>query len=257
MKRARGIMLPLLVMGLVLAGCDEDDPEELRLVLQAESDAAVRTDLASRRNDNYGANPFVLVGGNRGGGGLPAGAPDGIRSLVRFRFDDVPAPAWRATLELTVANYQEGSAQSYRIDVHRVVDSGALTPWTEGDGSEVTPRPSGTTDVDAALGVAWVGAGDGGDANNQTQPGFAPEASASVEFAQVDQPAGSVVRWDVTALVSDWMTGAVPNHGLLLRDVTSDGSFRELWFGARDGQLRGFTDPRVQAGPRLVLHIRR
>lgn len=225
------------------------------VVRAAGADAAVRTDLDTRRNDNYGANPFVMVGGSRGGGGLDNGDPDGMRTLVYFPLDDIPVPVRQATLELTVANYQEGVNQAYRIDVHGIVESGSRTPWAEGEGSEVTPLPLGTTDVNAAAGVAWIGAGDGGDPNNQTQPDFAPAAGASASFDQSARPPGSVIRWDVTGPVNAWITGAAPNHGLLLRDITSDGTFRELWFGARDGLLRGFTDSRVQPGPRLVLDL--
>ena len=51
-----------------------------------------------------------------------------------------------------------------------------------------------------------------------------------------------------------WITGAAPNHGIVLRDLTSDGvQFKQIWFGSRDGLMRGYGDPRVQEGPKLRL----
>ena len=140
--------------------------------------------------------------------------------------------------------------------MHRIIDSGALTPWVEGNGTEIEPIPPGCAWVDPAYGVAWVGAGDGGDDNNQTQPAFDPEPVASAVVVQGVQTPGDVIRWDVTELAQAWLTGAIPNLGIVLVDPTSDGEqFKQIWFGARDGLLRGYTDPRVQPGPRLVLQF--
>ena len=68
---------------------------------------------------------------------------------------------------------------------------------------------------------------------------------------QAEHAVGDVIRIDVTDLVRGWINGDYPNEGLVLRD-TGPGGFRQLWFGARDGLLRGYQDDRVQPGPRLV-----
>jgi len=63
----------------------------LPLVLDVEADTTVRTDQGARRNDNYGKTNTIMVGTGRGGGGIPFGGPDAIRSLLRFDLTGVAA----------------------------------------------------------------------------------------------------------------------------------------------------------------------
>ena len=220
--------------------------------VRASADATVRTDLDDRRNDNYGLAPHLDVGGGRGGGGMPYGSADGIRSLIRFDLPEFAAPIEHAWLELTILEFVEGWDQSYRLDVHRIVDSGDRTPWIEGNGSEWDPSVPGAVWVDEAYGVAWVGAGDGGDATNVTRPDFDPRLSGSVEFRQADLAPWDFVRIEVTELVQGWISGAYPNHGLVLRDITSDGThFKQIRFASKDV----LSLLPVEMGPRLVLEI--
>lgn len=231
-------------------------------VLQATADSHIRTDLDVRRNDNHGCQESVEIGTSRGGGGIPEGGPDAMRALVQFDLASLPPAASvdRAVLELTVDGYDHGLATSiYQVDVHRVVPSGARTPWIEGDGLEIgATLPAGCTDVDSAAGVAWAGAGDNTDpaaANNVTQPDFDPAVIASAAIRQASDAHGDVIRWDVTDLVRAWRNGTAPNLGVALRDVTTDGVFRGVRLGARDGLLRGF--PGAVPGPRLVVTLAR
>ncbi|MEN8008540.1 MAG: hypothetical protein ABFS42_16140, partial [Candidatus Krumholzibacteriota bacterium] len=218
-------------------------------VLEADADATVRADVSSRMNDNYGADPFLGVGTTRSS----PDPNDAIRGLVRFDLAGVSRPVISAHLELTICAFRDGYDQTYQLDLNPIVASGPRTPWIEGNGSEVTPLPVGVAWVDAADGVAWVGYGDGGDFNNQTQPEFDPTPAASATIVQADHAAGDVIRWDITDLVNRWSSGEMTNNGVVIRDIQAQGGFRQLWFGARDGLLRGYTDSRVQAGPRLVL----
>ena len=223
-----------------------------RDTLQAVADAYVRTDLDARRNDNYGAQQVIGVGTSRGGGGIPFGGPDAFRTLIQFDLTGVAhADLTSAVLEMTV--FESVFPSTYEVDIHRIVASGSLTPWIEGNGFEGFPLPPGCANTDDAFGVAWVGAGDGGDANNQTQPNYDPNVLASATVNGPTTSPGMVIGWDVTPLVRAWLDGTVPNHGMLLRDGTSDGTFRALLFGARDGKLRNIPDPRNQDGPRLIL----
>jgi hypothetical protein len=64
-------------------------------------------------------------------------------------------------------------------------------------------------------------------------------------------PDTTIVFSCFTDLVRGWTSGAVPNYGIVLRDTTTDGSFRGVRFGARDGLLRGF--PSAVPGPKLVI----
>jgi hypothetical protein len=220
----------------------------------ASADTHIRADLDARRNDNYGCQQVMVVGTHRGDIANPDGAPDAMRALVRFDLNGLPARLpfiESAVLEMTVAGFDHGRPDSvYRMAVHRILASGARTPWIEGNGFEGEPPP-GCVNVNDASGVAWTGVGDGGDLNNQSQPDFDP---AAVTEAIVDQAAnvrGDKIRWDITRLVRDWVSGAAPNDGIVVRDPTSDGSFRGVQFGARDGLRLGLPD--AVSGPQLII----
>ncbi|MGA9363425.1 MAG: T9SS type A sorting domain-containing protein [Bacteroidota bacterium] len=220
--------------------------------LLALKDTYVRTDLDVRRNDNYGRQQAISIGTSRGGGGIPFGGADAMRMLVQFDLTGVsPTNLTSAVLELTV--FESVVPSTYQVDVHRIVASGSLTPWIEGNGFEGYPLPPGCANTEDAFGVAWVGANDGGDANNQTQPNYDPTLVGTATIDGRTTVPGNIIRWDVTSLMKAWLDGTVPNYGMLLRDGTSDGTFRQLWFGARDGKLRHIPDPRNQDGPRLIL----
>jgi len=224
------------------------------IVFEPEADTMVRTDLGSRANDNYGCDPSLTVGGSRGGGGIPYGGPDGIRTLLRFDLSGLTSPVTSAVLEIRLNRfYSFSSPQIYQLDVHRIVES-----WQEGNGAEASPIPDGCVWVDPAWGVAWVGAGDGGDVNNETQPDFVASLAARTIVDESDfEPYGTTeeygfpIQWDLTALVNDWI-GGTPNHGIVVRDVTSDGTFKHIFLLSREAPVHyGHTVP----GPRLLLTL--
>jgi len=241
------------------AGCPVDTTLE---ELEATADTVVRTDLDVRRNDNYGCGPQLQIGTGRGGNLQSDGAADAIRSLVRFELDGVDADSLRrATLELTLDGYTFGSTTSlYTIQAHRVMRSRDLTPWIEGDGYEgPDPIPSGCVEPDSAAGVAWIGGpdelNDQGSTfgiNNQTQPTFDLQLEDRFIVDQSQDRRGDVFELDVTDLVQDWLSGNVPNEGIMLRDPTSDGEFHHVNFGSREGESAGGV-----MGPRLVLEVDR
>lgn len=250
-------VLGLCVVALATMACDG---ETMTKELEVSADTLVRTDLDIRRNDNYGCGPVLQVGTGRGGNERPYGAADAIRSLVRFDLDGIDASSVRsAKLELTLSGYTFGStSSSYTIQAHRVMRSRDLTPWVEGDGYEGPEAiPVGCQEPDAAAGVAWMGGpddlNDQGEVyglNNQTQPRFDLQVEDRFSVDQGLDTRGQVFALDVSDLVDDWLSGEVPNEGILLRDVTSDGEFRHINFGSREGE-----DADGVAGPRLVLEV--
>jgi len=197
------------------------------------ADTTVRADVDSRMNDNYGCDAYVAVGRGR------EGQPDRIRGLVQFAL-----PVFfreqvlvSATLVGQVARFRDGVGQTYSLAVNAVVPTDSLTPWIEGDGYEYSEgNISGCEWVDAAYGVAWRGAGDGGDANNQTQPDFDPEPAAVAMVYQDSMAPVNIASWDVTDLVRGWYDGSIPNLGLVIRDVSEPGAFRSLWFASKEGE---------------------
>ena len=218
-------------------------------VLAPEADSSVRGDLTVRRNDNYGCDPVLLVGGSRDGEAY--GEPDAIRSFLRFDLSGITGQVSSATLELTVDGFRsDNPPQVFDLSVHRVLGS-----WNEGDGNECGPwsNPAGCTDVDSAEGIAW----DGTDENNQTQPSFDPAPAAELSVNEVTTQTGDVVVFDVTDLVRDWLTGNAANYGLVIRDVTSDGSFRHMGFSSREVDSFVFECPiwpSPTPGPRLRIN---
>lgn len=212
----------------------------------AEADATVRADVPSRTNDNYGCAPYIAAGTGRDA------SPDSIRGLVRFILppvSDVGLPD-HALLLLQVDEFRDGVDQVYQLGIYPVLESGDRTPWIEGDGTDVAAGGSCVW-VDEAEGVAWYGAGDGGDPNNQSQPDYGVEPADITVFHQDELLGPGIVGWDVTDLVRAWMSGELPNHGLVIRDLGAlDGgtaSFRSVWFVSKEGEnlVQGRQGPRL------------
>jgi DNA-binding beta-propeller fold protein YncE len=236
------------------------------LSFQSQKDAYVRSDLNVRKNDNYGMQDFIMVGTSR----QPEGSPDAMRALIQFDLDKVPATQLQsAKLQLSVYGFDNGTNQSlYSIEVHRILEnqqSWWKTPWNEGNGFEGPEStggvsgggPTGSTDPDSAHGVAWSGAGDNDDVNainNETQPDFDIRIDALATIRQDSMEKGSIVELDITTLVWDWLNDTLPNNGLMLLDNTTDGSFRGISFGAKEGFLNNL--PNAVTGPRLVLRFK-
>lgn len=234
-------------------------PVGSEIVVEASADTYVRADLDARLNDNYGCHHFFAVGTSRDSADRQRGDADAMRSLIRFDLEGLPAtPVSRATLELVVYGFDNGTTESvYAVDVHRVVASGDGNQWEEGRGFEFgrgglpdLPIPPGCEGTDPAGGVAWTGV----DPENTAQPEFDPVVIDSASVHQATTVNGDVVTLDVTGVVRSWIDRTEPNFGLLLRDITTDGLFRGIRFGAREGLLFGVDgiEPSV-VGPRLVL----
>jgi streptogramin lyase len=222
--------------------------------LEAQQDTYVRRDLAVRQNDNYGRQEFMTVGTGR----EPEGEADAMRALVQFDLTRVPiGQLQKATLALTIHSFDNGAATStYQLNAHRIIDV-PFPVWPEGNGFEGSGAPPGATDPDTAYGVAWLGAGDNADPfalNNETQPRFDPLVSASKTITQGNAHVGDVIYMDVTSLAAAWLKGTAPNLGIMLVDPTSNGLFRGIRLGTREGKLFGL--PGAVTGPRLIIHYK-
>jgi Ca2+-binding RTX toxin-like protein len=181
-----------------------------------------------------------------------------MRSLLRFDLSDlssIPYVVESAILQLTVFGIPNGSGSSeFEVNIHRIMES-----WTEGNGAlSFTNEIPGAQHPDPAYGVAWAGAGDNTDpnaANNETQPAFDSEVIASAIVKQGLNNPGDVIEWDITSLVQGWQSGTIPNYGIMLVDQNSDGFFKHLRFGSREGDLYSDIYPDEVTGPRLVINI--
>ena len=228
------------------------------LYLKADADAYIRADLSVRENDNYGLQGYFQVGTGR----EPTGAADKMRSLVHFNTAILPSLALSgAALQLGLQGYDgdnPGPRDSvYMIDAHQI-----LGAWVEGNGYE-GPYSSGgaagggpkqSVDPDGANGVAWAGAGNNSDpaaANNTTQPAFSASVLATQTINQQTNVRGDIFNWDVTSLAQSWLNKTAANYGLMLADASTDGTFRGVRFGSRDGEL--YHLPNAVSGPLLAL----
>lgn len=105
-------------------------------VLAPEADSSVRGDLTVRRNDNYGCDPVLLVGGSRDGEAY--GEPDAIRSFLRFDLSGITGQVSSATLELTVDGFRsDNPPQVFDLSVHRVLGS-----WNEETATSAARGPT-------------------------------------------------------------------------------------------------------------------
>lgn len=223
------------------------------ITLNAVADTMIRTDLDLRRNDNYGLESVMMVGTSRGGGGIPYGGADALRSLLKFDLANISRPVEHATLQLTVQSYAPLPPEGvpFQVEVHQI-----LAPWTEGNGLEEQTNPSlvpGSTWVDEASGVAWENL----DGNNENQPNFDASSIATAIFTPTEKPRASVVEFDITSLVNSWINNPSSNYGIMLLDPTQDSqnSFRAVVFGTREGDLYpdAFSSEVPGQTPRLVI----
>lgn len=154
--------------------------------------AAQATFLLSRDSQscaNWGAYPVFQVGTN---------ATSVRRALVKFNLPSFPHDAQivSATLSLYETITLRGSGT---VGVYR-----ATTPWAQGTGMN-TCTNDGANWTETGTGTNW-----GTPGGDFTAP----------EVAQVIKTAGQSPGWDrfdITALVQGWATGAYPNDGLLLK----------------------------------------
>ncbi|HEX8081372.1 MAG TPA: DNRLRE domain-containing protein [Jatrophihabitans sp.] len=120
------------------------------------------------------------------------------RALLRFDLRDIPAGA-------TISKAVVSLWHAYNIKTAQTVQAfPATAEWREGAARSTCSRDSATW-YEAYGGVPW--AAQGGD----------PAAAAAATVTHmVDQPAG-FDNFDITGVAARWVSGAMPNHGLVLR----------------------------------------
>ncbi|HST47873.1 DNRLRE domain-containing protein [Jatrophihabitans sp.] len=120
------------------------------------------------------------------------------RALLRFDLRDIPAGATITSAVVSAWHpYTISSAQTVRAYP-------ATAEWSEGTAHSTCSRDSATW-YNAYGGVPW--AANGAD--------FDGTAAATVTHAGGELPAFD--NFDITLLAAKWVTGAVPNHGLVLK----------------------------------------
>ena len=127
-------------------------------------------------------------------------------ALVEFDISSLPAgaPVMSATLSLYDGGPDEVGAGT-EIGIHRVTRD-----WVEGSGGQTGTNPADGASWDAYNGVnAWTSTG--GDHDPLT-----------IDSSPVIDTAARWHHFDATALVSDWVTGTQPNHGVLVKVVSGD-----------------------------------
>lgn len=220
-----------------------------KTTLIASKDTTVRADLSARMNDNYGSQSTILVGGNRGGWV----DNDAIRALIQFNLKKIRGAVTKATLQLDVVYVNESWGETkFNIDAHKILQG----PWNEGNGSEEEPAVKpGALWVDAAEGVAWQGADEGGDDNNQTAPMFDHRVECTIAIAGAQLAPGNTVSCDITELAKSWQQNPDTNFGIVLRD-NSLAEFAAISFAAREIVYNKTTAGTLKA-PRLVVESKR
>jgi hypothetical protein len=129
----------------------------------------------------------------------------GSRQLL-LQFDLTPIPGSALVTSATLDLFQKTRLGTGNVAIHR-----ALSPWSEGS-------------------VTW--SSFGGAFDPVTIAAFDPAAT----------PVGSSVSIDLTALAAGWVSGVLPNHGILLDQPTTG----RTSFGASEASL-------LHARPKLVV----
>ena len=145
---------------------------------------------------NYGKNTYTWAARS-------TATADTYRSLIRFgEVDAIPNTAIvrSAILKLYRDAYYIGSAGTQYIELR------ALTaPWTEGTGTDASPKTDGATWASRTAGTAW--GTPGGD--------FLPDIECRTPI-----DAGGVVgfvNFNITKIVNAWVKGTIANNGLIIK----------------------------------------
>ena len=145
---------------------------------------------------------------------LPVGYEPGAnahehRALVKFDLSVLPKDAvvLNADFGLTLGWHATNTLK--QVGVYQ-----AKRPWTN---SATWNKYSSTS--------SWATAGAGGSADAEGSPAAVATTGDTSGF----------VNWYPTKLVQDWLDGAQPNHGFLIRDVNPGTVDNELDFSSREG----------------------
>jgi RHS repeat-associated protein len=137
---------------------------------------------------NYGAGTGIFVGSD---------TTAKYRGLLRFTLNDIPATA--TITNATLSLWQKSrTSNAVTLEAHRVTRA-----WTQGSGN--AQCTGGATWYDATTGATW--ASQGAD--------YDPVVAASLA-----KPASQSSSWDnldVRDLAQQWVSGAQPNLGVLLK----------------------------------------
>ncbi|HEX6096866.1 MAG TPA: DNRLRE domain-containing protein [Thermoanaerobaculia bacterium] len=136
----------------------------------------------------FGSDGRLLIGG---------GGAETVKSLVRFDLSSIPAGAVLSSATLSLYNHaHNGDVNGGSVSVHPI-----SKPWVE---------MQATWNVSAA-GVPWSTSGMQAGADYST----ALDATIAI-----DETIGVWRTFDVTAIVQQWLSGALANHGFLIRSGT-------------------------------------
>jgi RHS repeat-associated protein len=131
------------------------------------------------------------------------------RSLVQFDLSVLPKDAVILNADLGLYLGAHSTNNAKQVGVYRL-----LQPWT---------NAATWNNYDATH--AWGSAGAAGST----------DASGTAAATLTLGTSTGFVDWYPTKLVQDWLTSAVPNYGVLLRDVTPNTTDNELGFDSREG----------------------
>jgi RHS repeat-associated protein len=172
---------------------------------------------------NYGADQFLAAGADSTGV---------YRSLLQFDLPQIPSTATNVSAKLNVLHFFENSID---MTFHAYP---ATSSWEEGMGtrSPAACTGNGATWYERTGGVQW-----------NTQGG---DYDAGTPSSQVSIPANETENWDsfdVSSIVSKWVSGQAPNLGFLLKsDSETEGTFNFAVFASNDYSASPAVRPQLQ-----------
>ena len=137
-----------------------------------------------------------------------------MNSAIKFSLTDVPAGSTIVSATLNLNLFRSVGSQTDVVEAHRITRD-----WTEGAGA-------------ANSGATW-NRYDG--LNNWTTPGGDYDPAVAGSFV------ASSIEWKtmtVTNLVQSWVSGAVPNYGMLLLSPPAPGNNEKRFYTSDDNRIQ-------------------
>ena len=185
-------------------------------------EVTLKDEISDTTLDGYSSSRQEL---NKGGYSRLGIWGDGVRKiLLKSDLGSIPqgAQIQKAELKLYCDDLKwpgDPSLEAYRV----------TTAWTEGSSTSIYDLPDGATwiessyvDHDLTSEGDWIQ--PGGDIDLSTDYGLGPTGLV----ASGQMAGGSWVVLDITALMQGWVSGSVPNNGLILQATdrgNNDGVF--------------------------------
>jgi len=227
------LVLVLLAVMLQPFGIAQAQETQTQYVYTSQPDAAAGKDVdIGTATSTYNRGVALILAG-----GEPSSIDAVNRILIQFDLSTIPGDAQIVSATLSLWAIQDYSLNARTLRAYR-----ALKPWLEGTGNGTADTGNGATWITYDGVANWDGSGASSDSDVE-----------DAYIGSVNMPAGTnagtvtATQHDIVLspdAIQDWVSGAMENHGLLLRMDTEN---NDRWgFASSDNAT-------AEIRPRLVV----